>query len=488
MHFHLRIGKRIIKTMIAVWISISIYILLLLLDRLVGIDKSKWSAPSNMYTPFFAGIAAVYAMHADRNSSFKQAKIRSLGSIIGGYFGMLITLIGEFLLINCLDLKEINYPLFTLCYYLIVSLGIIPLIIIVISVKQSTATFITCLTYLSVTISIRNGGMPVFQFATNRVLSTLVGVAVSLGVNSFSLIKRNNKILFASSIDNNFLDSNFLLSTYVKYKLNDMYYNKIPLVFMTTRTLSSLEYIFNDVNVIAPMVVMNGASLYDFQTKKYDEVCTIDIECRKIIDDTLYALGMQSFKYSIYDNNLHAYHDQLINEGEKMYYNVRLEKGNDDFVRGLVPDDINVSLYVIVDKEDKINELVNELNKNPKLNAVDLIDYEFAEKVGYKYLKINSHIATKDSLLKKIKEENKYEKLVVCASGKTDLKAIELADFSICLDKAPNYIKEKVDVVIEDNPEKLLKIFNKLHITGDFNKAKEKLIKKYEVKKCQLKK
>ena len=78
--------------------------------------------------------------------------------------------------------------------------------------------------------------------------------------------------------------------------------------------------------------------------------------------------------------------------------------------------------------------------------------------------------------------------MVVCASGKTDLKAIELADFSICLDKAPNYIKEKVDVVIEDNPEKLLKIFNKLHITGDFNKAKEKLIKKYEVKKCQLKK
>ena len=72
-----------------------------------------------------------------------------------------------------------------------------------------------------------------------------------------------------------------------------------------------------------------------------------------------------------------------------MYYSVRLEKGNDDFVRGLVPDDINVSLYVIVDKEDKINELVNELNKNPKLNAVDLIDYEFAEKVGYKYLKIN---------------------------------------------------------------------------------------------------
>jgi hypothetical protein len=46
--------------------------------------------------------------------------------------------------------------------------------------NQKTATFISCLTYFSVTISIRNGGLPVFLFATNRVLSTLVGVGIAL--------------------------------------------------------------------------------------------------------------------------------------------------------------------------------------------------------------------------------------------------------------------------------------------------------------------
>ena len=74
MKFH--IGKRIIKT---------------------AVTLSSFKAPSNMYTPFFAGIAAVYATHRDKKSSIKQAKIRSFGSILGGYFGMIIVLIIEFI-------------------------------------------------------------------------------------------------------------------------------------------------------------------------------------------------------------------------------------------------------------------------------------------------------------------------------------------------------------------------------------------------------
>ena len=169
---HIHIGKRIIKTAITLFIVLLIYIALLALDNLFQIDHNNFKAPSNMYTPFFAGIAAVYATHQNKKLSIKQAKVRSVGSLVGGYFGMIIVFL--------------YLILFNLIKYVIVSVSIIPLITFTVQIKQVDAVFITCLTFLSVTVSQRNGGMPVFQFATNRVLSTLIGVGVSLFVTAVS--------------------------------------------------------------------------------------------------------------------------------------------------------------------------------------------------------------------------------------------------------------------------------------------------------------
>lgn len=476
-----KVGKRIIKTSIAVLLSINIYVLFLLLDKLVGIDRSEWRAPSNMYTPFFAGIAAVYATHRDKESSFKQAKIRSFGSIIGGYFGMVITLISEFVLISCWNLKESNYIMFCLIHYTFISLGIIPLITTTIYLKQGAATFITCLTYLSVTISIRNGGMPVPQFATNRVFSTLVGVGISLLVNNFMLLRRRNKdILFVSSLDNNFLDNEINITPYLKYKLNNLYYNKMPLAFMTTRTLSSLEYAFDEVDVNYPMIIMNGSAIYHFDTKKYDEVYNINLSIRKQIDEILEQINVNAFKYSINDNCLHCYHDKLNNDGEKNYYTVRVNKGNDDFVRAKLPDDVHSSLYVIIDKKDKIDEAIERISKIPNSNEIDLIEYEYDEGVeGYWYLKINCHSANKSNLVNKLKKDYGFKKVIACGSGKTDVDVIKNSDLSMCLSKAKNLIKNSVDIVIDDAPETVLRIFDKIYYSKNPSKCIEKIKNKY---------
>ena len=190
---HIHIGKRIIKTAITLFIVLLIHIVLLGLDNLLHVNHDSFKAPSNMYTPFFAGIAAVYATHQNRKLSIKQAKVRSIGSIVGGYFGMLIVFLYELIAINLFSLEN-NLVLFSLIKYFIVSICIVPLIVLTIKIKQPEAVFITCLTFLSVTVSQRNGGMPVLQFATNRVLSTLIGVGVSLLVNSFLFtFKKCNK-------------------------------------------------------------------------------------------------------------------------------------------------------------------------------------------------------------------------------------------------------------------------------------------------------
>jgi len=163
MRFH--IGKRIIKTAITLFLIFLIYIALLYIDKLLGIPSSSFKAPSNMYTPFFAGIAAVFATHRDKKSSIKQAKVRSIGSLIGGIYGMLLIYLSEFILIDLLSMYT-TLPIFAqLIHYTFTTLAIIPLIVVTVKLKQIDGVFITCLTFLSVTVSQRNGGMPVLQFA-----------------------------------------------------------------------------------------------------------------------------------------------------------------------------------------------------------------------------------------------------------------------------------------------------------------------------------
>ena len=306
----IHVGKRIIKTMIAVFISISIYIILLLIDIARGKQPGNvddTTALYNMYTPFFAGIAAAYALHRDKKSSYTQAKIRSFGSIIGGYFGMVVVMIFEYIFMTRLNLKETNFVLYKLIEYFVVSLGIIPLILIAVGVRQQSAVFISCLTYLSVTISIRNGGMTIWLFATNRVLSTLIGIGISLLVNNIGLLKNKNKeVLFVSSLDNNFLNKGNI-NPYIKYKLNNLYYKDMPLSFVTTRTPSSLNYIFEDVEVNYPMVVMNGSAIYHFDKNEYHNLNKIDDETEKYIEICLNKHKMNAFRYIIDDNMLHCF-------------------------------------------------------------------------------------------------------------------------------------------------------------------------------------
>ena len=254
----------------------------------------------------------------------------------------------------------------------------------------------------------------------------------------------------------------------------------MPLAFMTTRTLSSLEYTFNEIDVTYPMVVMNGAAVYHFETKTYDEVYEISYDSRKTIDLVLENNNVQAFKYSINDNCLHCYHDKLINEGEINYYTLRLKKGNDDFVRAKLPDDIHASLYVIIEKKEKVQKLIEEISKNTDMNQIDLIDYPYNEGVdGYWYLKINSKKANKGSVINRLKKEYGFKKVIVCGSGKTDLNVIKNADFSICLSSAQDYIKNNVSLVVDDNPETVLRIFDKLYHCLNVEKSLKKITKKY---------
>ncbi|MEG2354138.1 MAG: FUSC family protein [Clostridium sp.] len=158
-----RIGMRIIKSSIAVFVCLLIGLL-----RGGGI-------------PFYSAIAAILCMQPQVSNSLKVAKNRIMGTIIGGVFGMVILLVERSFIPNTMPILQ----------YLLISFSIIPLIYITVLIEKKAVSYITCVVFLSVTVSHGIDINP-YAFTLNRILDTLIGIFISLGVNTMWMPK--NKV------------------------------------------------------------------------------------------------------------------------------------------------------------------------------------------------------------------------------------------------------------------------------------------------------
>ena len=160
-----KIGLRIIKSSVAVALCFLVYFL-----------------RGQQGTPFYSAIAAVLCMQPDTSNSLKVGWNRTVGTLIGGFCGMLVLLVERYWL-------PPQYPALP---YLVTAAAIIPLIYATLLVKKPTASYITCVVFMSITVS-HGADINPYLFAFNRTLDTLIGIFVSLAVNNIRLFWREDR-------------------------------------------------------------------------------------------------------------------------------------------------------------------------------------------------------------------------------------------------------------------------------------------------------
>jgi hypothetical protein len=487
----LKIGRRNIKTAVAVLIALLFKVVLMLaIDLPTGTQWSKI-----IYTPFFGGIAAAYSMHTDKEASMQQAKVRTMGSIFGGLYGMVVLILSEALFSHALNLDTSGILYYALDY-LLVAAAIVILISFTVVTHKTYATWIACLTYLSVTVSIRNDFdeqlmgffsdsemintyLVAIVFALNRIFSTVVGVGISLCVNLFVLPKsKNKKVLFVSSLDKAILNNQHRITGFTKYKINQLCKTGCNITFATTRTQASLNQIFDGITLTMPLITMNGSAIYNPKNKHYISVEYISHEVRVELEGLFNRNNLNYFCYSVDDDVLQIYHGKLKNEGEIKYYNDDRNNFFDNYVRGAMPDDMEACFYVVINNKETVMNIVTEINNSPIASELDLLYYHF-DIEGYYFLKINSKSSNKYTRLQELKEQTGAERLVVFGSGSSDLEMMRMADISLCLKTAPDKIKNVATKVLNtDNPDEILKTIEKIYHKKDFDKYKQKLLEK----------
>ncbi|MDE7161313.1 MAG: HAD hydrolase family protein [Anaeroplasmataceae bacterium] len=307
-----KIGLRTIKTAICVFCCLLVFILLKLFEYIPGVPDGfafSW------YNPFFAGIATAYSVHASKSASLNQAKNRCVASIIGGGIGILLITIyelcgGHWPNLQSVSLESLNFIL----PYILISICTIAVVVTGVSLKQQQAVFVSILTFLSVTVNPNiNVGYWQWQFGLNRILSTIIGVLIALGVNLFRLPHRfsNKNVLFCVGIDGMLLKDDDRFKGFMQYKMN--YLNRIGanVTLFTTRTPTTFMPLLEDVKITHPVICMSGAALYDAVNHEYLAVEEIDIDTSKKIQKLCKQNHISPFINQIQDDVLFTYNDSL---------------------------------------------------------------------------------------------------------------------------------------------------------------------------------
>lgn len=365
--------------------------------------------------PFYSMLAALWCIQPYITKTMSMALQRTIGTFIGAVFG-LITIVLEIYAFNIYD-----QPL----GFLVVALMIIPVIYTTVLIKRPNASYFSCVVYLSITVIHMTDENP-FMFVLNRVLDTFIGIAVGMIVNSARLPRRRiTDTLFTAELDDMLSPISEQLSPFSKVELNRMLSDGLKFTLVTMRTPASLISILSDVELKLPVVVMNGAALYDFRSNSYVKAYIISGDTCEKIRSIVNEAGMNVFTNALCDDSLVIYYDRLENEAEQAIFSSLKKSPYRNYVNRKPQPEDRVIYLMIVDSSEKIANLYEQLVQSEVGQNLKIITYPSQDYPGHSYIKIYNRNAGKQHMTDILCREYGIEKCsAITANGSRSMNSI----------------------------------------------------------------
>lgn len=415
-----RIGMRIFKSSLAVFLCFVVYLL-----RGEGM-------------PFYSAIAAVLCMQPYVKNSVKVALNRTIGTLIGGIFGMLVLLAER----RFLPAEPEIYR------YLVISAAVVPLIYITVVLKKTSASYITCVVFMSVTVSHGVDVSP-YLFALNRILDTLIGIFISLGINAFHLPRRkNNHILFVTGLGGTLLGSRGELSNYTEVKLNRLLEQGAQIVVATAQSSATAAPLLEQVNLRLPVITMNGATMYDPQQKTYLDCKPMEIGDVREVLEVFEQRQLNCFVHTIVNDVLHVYYSDLLNAAEEGYYHRTKLLSLRNIICSALPDGRDVVYLMAIDRLETVEQLYREISGLGCFDRLSASYYPDEAFEGFFILEVSSADASKCSAVCGLKQRLLLDTVISFGDDATDLALAQLADRSYAVQGASEALKAEADAVI----------------------------------------
>lgn len=150
--FHMHIGMRTVKTVLAV--------------SLCGIIGWFLGQP-----PLFSMFAAILCAQNKTDDTIKSAYNRVLGTIVGGIYAVII--------VQFSWVFSISHS--SLLYYMLISCMLLPVICTTLYIRKPTTTSLACIVFIAITLTEFDGmAMNPLGYAIWRTVDTLIGIIIIL--------------------------------------------------------------------------------------------------------------------------------------------------------------------------------------------------------------------------------------------------------------------------------------------------------------------
>lgn len=358
---------------------------------------------------FYSQLAVLWCIRDYMSETKKFAIQRTVGTIIGAVYGLFL-IVGKEFINNIYDADILSGKLFStvnssIGYGLIVSLVIILVLYTTVLIGQKQASYFSCVVFLSIVIN-HVADINPYIFVWNRFLDTMIGIAVGVFVNCFTIHSKKNKdILFLSGLDDTLLNHGGEISAYSRVELNRMIESGVKFTVSTIRTPASLLEPLRGVNLSLPVIAMDGAALYNIADNSYEKVYVISKEHSVMVQEYLTNLGWDYFTNVIMEDVLLIYYKKSVNE----YYNKLIQRMRKSPYRNYLKEDNivdqSVVYFMVIDCYENIMKLKNILECEERFNIfkITITPDDLAE--GSLMLKIYSKNASKENMLDYLKQK-----------------------------------------------------------------------------------
>lgn len=259
--------------------------------------------------------------------------------------------------------------------------------------------------------------------------------------------------LYISDLDGTLLDSNAKITDYTRDTLNELIFGGLDFTFATARTCATVLKMLEGINLSLPAVLMNGALVYDMKNEKYIKINSISPNAVRFISECAKKHGISGFCYTIENNVMHTYYDELKTDAMRKFHDERVAKFNKRFERlNSLSEaaDRNTVYFSYLNSEEVLNPFFEDLKKCYEINISYYRDIYYGD---LWYLEISSRNASKRSAVEFIKEYLGVKKVICFGDNLNDIPMFEASDEKYAVKNANEKLKELADKIIMSNDE-----------------------------------
>ena len=390
-----RPGQRIVRSVLASLLCMAVYYL----RGMRGI-------------PFFAVVAALQCIQPSMKNMREMGRKRIVGTLIGAAWGALVLYI-EFWVLGGKDASSLagqDYP--EMLHLILVGSCTGAVLYSTVVLKLPESAYFSAVVFLSIVMNHVTDENP-SVYIIDRILDTSIGVAIGILMNSVHFPRiRHPEILFVSGIDQMLSEPVHKLTGFTRITLNRLIGDGAKFSVISKQTPATIREVVQGVTLKYPVIAMDGAVMYDMNSRRYLYKEEMDDETGAAVDAFFRQEKAHYFINTIEDDLLVIfYHEMMPGAMERLYQQRRVSPYR-NYVKTDRDVHTNVVYYLTIGTKEEVEAFLEKLMRQSFADRIRpvLDTYKCAE--GDLILRVYSADATRERMLKRLKEHLQAEKIV----------------------------------------------------------------------------